>query len=241
MPIFARLNSPTGLALIEHAPGSTYHATLFVADTKNHVVRSIEIPTGPGSGLVIATVAGMPGSPGKYGDGGVATSAYLNHPNGLTADAIGQKLYIADAENHAVRLLDLSSGILTTVAGILGSKGWHGDGDPALRAHLYFPYALALGLGNYSRLLYIADNWNHAVRVLDLETGRLDTAAGVLGFHGRTGDGGRSILARLHSPMGLATHHGMPGDVYVADTLNHVVRLVSRTSDVRDLLTESNG
>ncbi len=63
----------------------------------------------------IATIAGN-GEPGHAGDNGSATGACLNEPKGLALGSNGI-LYIADAENHVVRKVDLASGLITTVAG----------------------------------------------------------------------------------------------------------------------------
>jgi len=87
----ARLDLPTALAL--DASGN-----LYVADSNNHRVRRIAAATG-----VITTVAGN-GVEGYSGDGGAATAAYLDSPNGLVLDAAGN-LYIADTHNGRVRMV----------------------------------------------------------------------------------------------------------------------------------------
>jgi len=81
--------------------------------------------------------------------------------------------------------------------------------------------------------LYIADNQNHAVRNIDLETGLLVTSAGVLGFYGHAGDRGRATRGHLYSPTGVATDV-VGRRVFVADSSNHAARVVAVTDDVRD-------
>merc|ERR1712048_384763 len=80
--------------------------------------------------------------------------------------------------------------------------------------------------------LYIADNQNHAVRRVDLATGLLTTAAGVLGSYGHAGDHGRATRAKLYSPTDVAVD-AMARNMYIADSSNHAVRIVAVTNDVR--------
>jgi len=67
----------------------------------------------------VATVAGS-GAGGWAGDGGAATAAALNLPNGVFVDRAGN-LYVADSGNHLVRRVDAATGIITTIAGVGGS------------------------------------------------------------------------------------------------------------------------
>merc|ERR1712048_670557 len=215
----AQLRSPYGIDL-----DATAHL-LYVTDTGNHAVRLLDLTSG-----MLSTVAGVLGSAGRMGDQGPATSAQLQSPYDLAVDPAAQKVYVADTSNHAIRLLDLATGILSTIAGILGSGGRSGDGDPATSAQLYFPYGVTLARA--AQQLFVADNWNHAVRRVDLVTGLMTTIAGVLGFYGLAGDGGRADWAQLHSPMGVAVDSN-GRMLYVADASNHVVRLVALYNDVR--------
>ena len=144
----AELDWPIGLAL--DASGN-----LYIADAGNHRVRRVD-PAGQ-----ITTVAGT-GSRGYSGDGGSAPSAELDWPIGLALDASGN-LYIADFSTHRVRRVD-PGGTITTVAGT-GSRGYSGDGGPALGAQLDEPIGLAL---DASGNLYIADLGNHRVRRVEL-------------------------------------------------------------------------
>src|SRR5437868_2754140 len=90
-------------------------------------------------GATMATVAGT-GKAGHTGDGGPAGKATLNQPFHCELDARGN-LYIAEANNHCIRKLDLKTGTLTTVAGT-GKKGYSGDGGPATQATFNEPYAV---------------------------------------------------------------------------------------------------
>src|SRR5207253_1225941 len=89
---------------------------IYVADTLNCRVRKIDAKTG-----VITTVAGT-GDKGFGGDGGPATKAKFGGVYCLAFDAKGDKLYIVDLDNRRIRVLELSSGNVSTVAGN-GEKG----------------------------------------------------------------------------------------------------------------------
>ena len=114
---------------------------------------------------VITRIAGN-GRQGYTGDGGPATSAQLNQPQGVAFDAAGD-MYIADTNNQVVRMVSAATGIITTVAGN-GTAGQNGDYGPATRAVLDLPTAVAVDQqGN----LYIADSANNEIRQVSPATG----------------------------------------------------------------------
>ncbi len=141
----------------------------------------------------ITTVAGI-GKPGYSGDGGPAKAAQLNQPFHCDLDAKGN-LYVADAMNHCVRMVDARTGVITTVAGT-GKRGYTGDGGPATRATLNEPYAVAVADNGD---LYVVDRLNAVVRKVDGRTGTITTAAGS-GQKGYSGDGGKAANARMVEP-----------------------------------------
>ncbi len=104
-------------------------------------------------------VAGI-GEKGYSGDNGPAKSAKLNGPKGIAWSPDGS-LYIADTENHAIRRIDLKSGVITTVMGT-GERGDGPDGDP-LKCKLARPHGVFI---NRRGTLFIADSENHRIRVL---------------------------------------------------------------------------
>src|ERR1035438_9543625 len=90
-----------------------------------------------GDGYLITTVVDAAGSEGFGGDGGPATAAQLNYPQGVAVDAAGS-LFIADTGNMLIRRVS-ANGILTTIAGtaaVADSQGFSGDGGPATAAQL---------------------------------------------------------------------------------------------------------
>jgi sugar lactone lactonase YvrE len=168
---------------------------LYIADTSNNRVRRIDVETG-----TITTVAGN-GQQGYGGDSGPATNAALNQPTGILADPHGN-LYIADTGNGIVRLVNIETGIITTVVGIPNITPFdpakRGDGGPPLQAELDAPAALALDVsGN----LYIADSRNNRVRKVSQITGTITTVAGD-GSAAYSGDGGLATQASLNQPTG---------------------------------------
>jgi sugar lactone lactonase YvrE len=164
----------------------------------------------------IITVAGT-GSAGFSGDGGPATSARLQTPEGVTVNSSGT-LYIADYGNHRVRQVT-RDGVIATVAGT-GSAGYGGDGGPATAAQLHFPYGVAV---DSAGTLYIAEFGNHRVRQVTRD-GVITTVAGT-GSAGYGGDGGPATAAQLNHPCGVAVDKA--GTLYIVDDYNDRVRQVT--------------
>ena len=159
-------------------------------------------------------VAGS-GRPSYGGDGGPATAAHLRGPTALATD--GARLYIADTGNHRVRVVDLATGVIQTVAGS-GAAGFAGDGGSAAGALLSSPRGLALTPPGDR--LYIADSGNHRVRVVDVRSGTIRTFAGTGSpiFTGELLDAGDTSLAE---PLGVAV--SARGFLYIADSGHHIV------------------
>ncbi len=195
----ARLYQPAGVAL--DASGN-----LYIAEYWNCRIRKVDLYG------IITTVAGN-GISGDSGDGGSATEGRLRAPRSVTLDMSGN-LYIADLGNHMIRKVD-TNGIITTVAG----NKEYGDGGPATEANLFMPTATTVdSCGN----LYIADNYRHQVRKVDVD-GIITTVAGN-GNRGYGGDGGLATEAQLYYPEGMAVDN--LGNLYIADSANHCVRKV---------------
>ena len=198
----AQLNTPLGVA-VDRA------GNLFIADSQNNTIRRVS------AGGTISTFAGN-SVPGSSGDGGAPTAAQLNGPQGVAVDAAGN-LYIADTQNHKVRIV--SGGVIGTFAGS-GTAGFSGDGAAATAASLNEPFAVALdAAGN----VYIAEFGNNRVRKVDTK-GIITTVAGN-GISGYGGDGGSATSALLNGPQSVAVDAA--GNIYIADTANNRVRQVT--------------
>ena len=187
----AQLSNPTGVAV-------DTSGNLYIADSGNNVVRKV-------SGGVTVTVAGT-GTAGAFGDGGPATSAQLNSPEGVAVDTQGN-LYIADYGNDAV--VEVAGGILTTVYYDQGSS----------------PVAVAVdGAGNLFFVAYGSNFFGFSV-VAELSTGgALSLVAGNF-TDGYSGDGGSATNAALNGPLDVAVD--ATGNLYIADSGNDVVREVA--------------
>lgn len=211
----AQLSKPTGVAV--DSSGNVY-----IGDTGNNLVRVVST-----SGI-ITTFAGTPGTAGYGGDGGGATGAFLTAPAGLAFDSAGN-LYIADSGNNVIRKVaaptsSSSTNTITTYAGSFANGGKYlGDGGPASKAGMSVPVAVAV---DASGNLYIADSNNNVVRKVSTNL-IISTLAGN-GNPGFSGDGGNPAFAKLSHPKGVTVDSS--GNVYIADTLNSRIRLVSPNS-----------
>jgi sugar lactone lactonase YvrE len=190
---------------------------LYIAETGNQVIRKVDL-TGN-----ITTIAGT-GTQGFSGDNGSATSATLDSPQGLALDT-KNNLYLADTHNHRIRKLNLTTGIITTVAGI-ATAGFSGDTALATAAQLNLPTAIALDAANN---LYVADTGNHRIRKINATTGIITTVAGD-GTQGYSGDAGPATSAAIDSPTGLALDN--QNNLYLADTHNHRIRKITAATGI---------
>lgn len=165
---------------------------------------------------------------GKFGgDGGPGLKAFINGSKGqngfpsvkMVIDK-NDVMYIADTGNHRIRRLDLKTGIIDTVAGV-GTPGFSGDGGDAKAAELTQPTDVEVMADG---ALLVADMGNHCLRIV--KDGKIATFAGQCGKHGDTGDGGPAKSALLYYPYGVGV--GPDGTVYVADTYNHRLRVITK-------------
>jgi sugar lactone lactonase YvrE len=201
--IAAQLGFPVTVA-------SDIAGNLFIADLAGGWVRKVT-PAG-----VITTVAGN-GTFGFSGDGGPATAAALNNPNGLAVDTSGN-VFIADTFNSRVRKVT-PAGIISTVAGT-GVAGFSGDGGPATAAEINAPTSLAIdSIGN----LFIADRSNQRIRKVT-PAGIISTVTGT-GTAGFSGDGGLATSAQLNGPHSISVD--VAGNLFIADQLNARIRKVT--------------
>lgn len=201
----ARFKKPSDLAL--------QNGDIVVCDTGNNAVRKI-------SGNVVISVAGGNGAGYQNGKEG---EAKFNSPQSVAVSEDGI-IYVADTMNHCIRTID-ADGNVSLFAGTPEQYGFT-DGD-LLSAQFYEPFGLCFGENGE---LYVADSANHSIR--KIENGTVSTVAGMPGGNNSvTGypDGGlvdgSNADARFNFPHDLAV---LPsGDIYVADTANHCIRLIT--------------
>jgi sugar lactone lactonase YvrE len=171
-------------------------------------------------------------APGFGGDFGPPTSALLNGPAGLWLTT-GNVLYIADQNNHRIRKITAGdSPIITTVAGN-GGGFFAGDNGPAALSSLNNPLAVFM---DTTGLLYIADSSNHRIRVIN-QNNIITTFAGT----GNTPYNGEKILAltaNLNTPTDVKG--GSLGNIYIADSLNAIVRVVDTNGIISTVFGKLN-
>lgn len=170
---------------------------------------------------IISTIAGT-GTGGYNGDGIPATTAQLNIPHGVAVDVFGN-IYIAEELNYRIRKIDISTGIISTVAGT-GTAGYNGDGIPATTAQVNSALGLAF---NASGDLIIADRYNNRIRKVDKTTGIISTIAGT-GTAGYNGDGITATAAQLYNPIAVAFDAN--DNLLIADWVNNRLRKVDKVS-----------
>ena len=176
---------------------------MYVADTMNHRALKIDLKSRR------ATVVAGTGQPGYSGDGGQAAAATFDQLYAIDINPAGDKLYLTDLRNRRVRLLDLKSGIVTTIAGN-GQTGVPADGSDGLSSPLVDPRATAIdSQGN----VYILERGGNALRVLDRQ-GKLRTLIG-------PSDPPRPGVD-LNGPKHLCVDRH--DKVIIADSENHVIR-----------------
>ncbi|MGB5166813.1 MAG: thioredoxin-like domain-containing protein [Acidimicrobiia bacterium] len=188
-------------------PGKVYadpaSDRLFIADTGHH-----RIIAATDDGAVTAVF----GSGREGFEDGRGTRASFSSPQGLLAD--GDTLYVADTNNHALRSIDLATGIVTTLAGT-GEQGWPPVGGPVGEVTLNSPWALELAGDE----LYVANAGTHQIWTINLTTGTAEPSVGSAA-EGTTN--GPLLQAELAQPSGLA--FGADGMLYFADSESSSIR-----------------
>lgn len=206
---------------------------LYFSDQGNQVIRHARADG------TVEVVAGSPGVGGYSGDGGPAVDALLHGHEDWVGGPTSKlalhdgKLYVADSLNGVVRAIDLATGVIDRVVGkfVRGAEvgsypGYVGDGGDALDAELAYPRAVAFGPEGE---MYVADAGNNCVRVVGTD-GVIEPFAGRCGEEaGYGGDEGPALEATMDFPCGVSVDPA--GDVYVADSNNHIVRRIPVARD----------
>jgi uncharacterized protein YjiK len=206
--ILARFNAPTGVAVDSSN-------NIYVADAGNSEIRLIT------SAGIVSTLAGSAGIRGLTD--GTGSSAYFNMPEGLALDSAGN-IHVADTYNNSVRKVT-SAGVVTTLAGLTGNRG-STDGANS-DAQFNAPMGTAVdGSGN----VYVADTNNSTIRKI-AASGVVTTLAGAATDIGSTdGTGTGALFNRME---GAAADSA--GNVYVADSGNNTIRMITPTGVVSTL------
>lgn len=206
------LSGPENLRGIAVSPSGT----VYLALATDHVVIAVE-----GDVAQSRVVAGRIGISGFRGDGGPASGALLSSPSELFLDAKGD-LYIADTDNHRIRVVSAADRSIRTVAGS-GLGGFQAERGNALAVALNKPTGVALDAAG---ILVIADSGNHRIRLVTPD-GQMRTIAGT-GEPGFAGEGTAAIQALLRSPSDVVM--AANGRIYFSDTQNHRLRALTPRS-----------
>jgi len=240
----AQLNGPRSMFI-------DAHDNIFIADADNGAIREIPKNTGPQYGISmtagnIYTVAGnVAAGLGFAGDGGVATSAQLQFPDGVWVDAAGD-IFIGDKGNHVIREVAAAPGTnygilmaandIYTIAGVPNpgalTNAYSGDGGPAKNAKLNNPWGV---YGDSNGDIFFADSSNNAIRVVvgtasvtgltaGLTSGNIYTLAGTPPTGGYNVDGVLATTAELKIPLGV--YIDASGNLFISDTSNQIIREV---------------
>ncbi|HLX63908.1 MAG TPA: hypothetical protein VKX17_21735 [Planctomycetota bacterium] len=210
--IGAKINHPFA-ASIDKA------GNLYTPEFSGNCVRKID-PKG-----IITTIAGT-GAKAYSGDGGPALKSEMNWMHHLIVGPDGN-LYVADTGNSCVRKIDLTTGIITTVAGT-GKKGFSGDGGPAVKAEFGNIYCISFDAKG--ERMYLLDLDNRRVRVVDMKSGVVTTFAGN-GQKGVPKNGADAATAPLVDPRAVAADAN--GNVYILERSGNALRVVDASGKIK--------
>ncbi len=206
--VAAQFPAPT--SIVVDATGN-----LYVTDASSNTVQKIT----PAN--LVSTVAGSAGTAGSTD--GTGTAALFRQPGGITIDSSGN-LYVADTANYTIRKIT-PAGAVTTLAGSSSSPSYKdGTGTAA-----WFNTPIGISIDS-AGTLYVADSANHVIRKIT-SAGVVTTFAGTANLAGMID--GTGLAAKFNAPSGVAV--GSTGTVYVADTNNDTLRVVTSAGVVSTL------
>jgi DNA-binding beta-propeller fold protein YncE len=195
---------------------------IFLADTFHHCLRAISARQ-----CHVSVIAGN-GTAGFSGDGGPAAEAVFNEPYCGSLSPDGTKLLVADIRNHRLRVIDLTTQTVSTIAGN-GERGTPIDGAVATESPLAGPRAACMA--DDGTVYLVLREGNALVAIRD---GRLQTVVNAAGSRGYSGDGGPGRDAQLSGPKYVCMDRS--GGVLIVDTENHCVRRYDPGTEQIDLV-----
>ena len=147
---------------------------------------------------------------------GPALQSEFNSPYGIALDSTNRNIIVADTYNNVIRLINMTSGNVSTIAGN-GNRGYL-DG-PALQAEFNSPYGI--GLDSTNGNIYVADTYNNRIRLINMTSGNVSTFAGdgTIGF-----SNGPALQAEFNYPSGI-TFDSANGNIIITDTYNNRIAL----------------
>lgn len=212
----AFLSNPT--SVVVDAAGDVYFAD-WSGFIRKLWVRNSAVTIVVGTGIL-----------GFGGDGGQAINATIGKAISMALDSAGN-IFFADGANNRIRRVDISTGLITTVAGT-GAAADSGDGGPAVKAGVSQPTGVTV---DHEGNLYFSSSWSR-VRKLTATTGTIETVAGqfITSFGG---DNGPALNALFWDPIpSVVTRNG---DIYITDFENSRVRIVHADTGIVTTLVGS--
>jgi sugar lactone lactonase YvrE len=218
----ARLHEPSGVAV---APDRT----VVVADALNHRIRKLVLDTAGKATLTTLAGTGVAGMNDNIG-----RLAQFSAPRGVAVDALDplHPIYVADTGNHRIRkvVVDASGDVVVSTIAGTGAEGLK-DGLSGV-AQFSKPFGIAIDPLARPPVLYVADTGNHAIRKLVLGANET-TVSTVAGTGSAAYKEGLGVAAGFSAPRGVAVDGS--GNVYVADTDNHCLRVIAASGQTRTL------
>ena len=244
------VDEPAETALLNQPKESFLDPTdpnrMYILDMRNERIRVLDREA-----FTLTTIAGtgekcLANQGQEIGDGGPAIDACFGFPKNdnpepggaLAMLSDGRTLFVADSENHTIRVIDVIDGTIDLVAGASGEAADADGSGPDARFH----YPVDFALDEEAGVMFIADSGNHKVKVMDLETYEIRTVVGTgqpsceltygllvpvsCDNQQDGGDGGPALEATLYRPFGVDLD--LDGNLVVSDSYNHRIRVVYR-------------
>jgi sugar lactone lactonase YvrE len=197
----ARFNGPSGIALDEA------HQVLYVSELGNNTVRAINLDNNE-----VTTVVGEATIDSN------GNTVLLNRPRNIFFNTTDNRLYIADTDNHQIKVYDPATGFVDVFAGT-GTQGH--TNDTLLNSEFNYPSDITYRAN--SGEFYVTDLGNNLIRKIRIGgPGLVSDFAGQLTGGFSNGTTGQFLTAKFSGPSSISTDPW--GNLYVADTGNEVVR-----------------
>jgi DNA-binding beta-propeller fold protein YncE len=219
----ASFSAPAGIAI------DSTDTSLYVVDLGNNTIRKIVIAS-----VFVTTLAGTAGGAGST-DATGTDARFGNNPYGIAIDTTDTYLYVTDSSNYTIRKIQISSGVVTTLAGTAGVQGSIDATGAAAR--FYAPAGIAID--STDTYLYVTEVNNNTIRKIEISPG-----VGVVStLAGRGGNlvfaNGIGADARFNMPIDVAVDKS--GNLYVADLGNNIIRKIEIASGVVTTLAGTAG
>ena len=192
--------------------------SVFVADAGNNVIRVVVVANG--FTTTLAGGGGYGGTAAGFADG-VGSAAKFNFPQQLALGPGGGTLYVADFGNHALRVVDVASGAVTSLAGGGAAGAAPGSAD-GVGSGALFNYPMGLAVDAAGAYLVVSELYGQQLRRVTIGSGAVTTLAGSSRSPGFANGAGSA--ASFSAPVALAMDAAY--NVYVADSGNNAVRVV---------------